>query len=160
MKTMIHEKDGKRYSKNIKIFNNPNSVASVSSEMAWKILQALNEKPMYPNELARKLKIHEQKIYYHVNRMLGAGLIEVIKEAHVEVFQKPTFKLMMPATSDARYFRNDNIQECKVPSICDNTVLFGGGVGTLAHAKNECIGIKTLMKMTKIYALIATKYLS
>ena len=87
-------------------------------------------------------------------------LIEVIKQAHEMVFQKPTFQLMMPATSDARFFRNSNIEECSVQSICDNTVLFGGGDGTMAHSKNENIPISTLLAMTKMYALIAAKYLS
>ncbi|MHA1130311.1 MAG: M20 family metallopeptidase [Candidatus Helarchaeota archaeon] len=87
-------------------------------------------------------------------------LISVIKEAHHTVFQKPTFQFLMPATSDARFFRNDNIAECRVPSLCDNTVLFGGGNGMLAHAKDESIEIKTLLSMTKAYALIAAKYLS
>ncbi len=88
------------------------------------------------------------------------NLIEIIKEAHQEVFQAPTFKLMMPATSDARFFRNNNPRECNIASICDNTVLFGGGNGTLAHSKNEALEIKTLLSMTKVYSLIATKYLS
>ncbi len=88
------------------------------------------------------------------------SLISVIKEAHETVFNQSTFCFVMPATSDARFFRNDNPNECSIPSICDNTVLFGGGNGMLAHAKDECIDIKTLLDMTKIYALIAAKYLS
>ncbi len=79
-KTLVYEKEGKHYSKNIRVFSRPDSISSVSSDMAWKILRVLDEKPMYPNELARKLKIHEQKIYYHINRMLRAGLIEVVRE--------------------------------------------------------------------------------
>jgi len=77
---LITKKEGKHYSKNIIVFNHPKNLASASSELAWKILQALNEKPMYPNDLAKKLKIHEQKIYYHINRMLESGLIEVVRE--------------------------------------------------------------------------------
>ena len=87
-------------------------------------------------------------------------LIQIIKSAHLEVFQKHTFLFMMPGTSDARYFWNNNPIECSISSLCDNTVLFGGGEGTLAHAKNECISISTLLDMTKIYALIAANYLS
>jgi len=79
-KTLLYEKGGKHYSKGIEMFDNPENLSSVSSDMAWKILQILNERPMYPNELAKKLKIHEQKIYYHVNRMLESGLIEVVRE--------------------------------------------------------------------------------
>jgi len=79
-KNLIIKKDGKIFSKNIVIFDEPGQIASASSDLAWKILQALDKKPMYPNELAKKLKIHEQKIYYHINKMLEAGLIEVVRE--------------------------------------------------------------------------------
>ncbi|MCD6477376.1 MAG: S-layer protein [Candidatus Aenigmarchaeota archaeon] len=72
--------DGKYYSKNIGIFEHPKELAPASSELAWKILLTLNEKPMYPNDLAKKLKIHEQKIYYHINKMVKSELIEVVRE--------------------------------------------------------------------------------
>lgn len=77
---LVKENRGKKFSKSIRIFDRPEGLASASSDMAWSIIQALNEKPMYPNELARRLKIHEQKIYYHINRMLKAGLIEIVRE--------------------------------------------------------------------------------
>ena len=79
-KNLVLKRDGKFLSKNILVFDNPSNLSTATSDMAWKILQALDEKPMYPNDLAKKLKIHEQKIYYHINKMLDAGLIEVIRE--------------------------------------------------------------------------------
>ncbi len=79
-KILVDEKKGKHYSKSIEIFESPKKLSTVSSKMAWNIIRRLNEKPMYPNELAKKLKIHEQKIYYHINKMLNAGLIEVVRE--------------------------------------------------------------------------------
>ncbi len=79
-KTLLFERSGKTYSKGIKIFESPENLSCVSTELAWKILKLLNEKPMYPNELAKKLKVHEQKVYYHINRMLESGIIEIVRE--------------------------------------------------------------------------------
>jgi DNA-binding transcriptional ArsR family regulator len=48
-----------------------------------KILKELAKNPSYPNELARKMNMHEQKIYYHINKLKKAGLLEVIKEEKI-----------------------------------------------------------------------------
>jgi DNA-binding transcriptional ArsR family regulator len=53
---------------------------SLSSELAIKILKLLVQKPMYPIELAKELKMHEQKIYYHIRNLEACGAIKVVKE--------------------------------------------------------------------------------
>jgi DNA-binding transcriptional ArsR family regulator len=53
---------------------------SLSSELAIKILKNLCEKPMYPIELASELKVHEQKIYYHIRNLEKAGVIHVVRQ--------------------------------------------------------------------------------
>jgi len=70
----------KHYSRDIEIFDNPKDIEPVVHKLAWKILKTLNEQPMYPNELAKKLKIHEQNVYYHINKLMKANLIKVVKE--------------------------------------------------------------------------------
>ena len=58
----------------------PEDAGSLSSELATKIMKLLVQGPMYPIELAKKLKVHEQKIYYHIRNLEKAGLIKVVKE--------------------------------------------------------------------------------
>tara|TARA_B100000315_G_scaffold252712_1_gene290047 strand:- start:660 stop:1592 length:933 start_codon:yes stop_codon:yes gene_type:complete len=53
---------------------------SISSELAVKIIKLLTEKPMYPIELAKELKVHEQKVYYHIRNLEKAGIVKVVKE--------------------------------------------------------------------------------
>lgn len=53
---------------------------SISSELAIKIVTLLVSKQMYPIELAKELKVHEQKIYYHIRNLEKAGIIKVVKE--------------------------------------------------------------------------------
>jgi predicted transcriptional regulator len=35
----------------------------------------LSEREMYPLEIAKKLGIHEQKVYYHIRKLARAGAI-------------------------------------------------------------------------------------
>lgn len=58
-------------------------VRAVNSALARKILFELAKKPTYPMALAKKLKVHEQKVYYHVRNLEKVGLIEVMRKEDV-----------------------------------------------------------------------------
>ena len=58
----------------------PEDAKSIGSELAVKIVKLLAEKEMYPIEIAKHLKVHEQKIYYHIRNLEKAGIIKVSKE--------------------------------------------------------------------------------
>src|SRR3989344_4199962 len=53
---------------------------SLSSELAQKILHLLAKEPMYPIDIAKALKVHEQKVYYHIRNLEKAGIIKVVKK--------------------------------------------------------------------------------
>ncbi len=52
---------------------------TISSPLAATILEELAKGPKYPMEIARKLKVHEQKVYYHIRRMMKSGFLAVVK---------------------------------------------------------------------------------
>ncbi len=58
----------------------PGRIGAVSSPLAWRILQELAKAPDYPNALAARMKVHEQKVYYHVRRLEAAGFLKVVRE--------------------------------------------------------------------------------
>ena len=60
-----------------KIFSEPFKLKPLLSKTGWKIFQLLNEKSYYPAEIAKKLNLHEQKVYYYVKQMKKNDLIEV-----------------------------------------------------------------------------------
>jgi DNA-binding transcriptional ArsR family regulator len=66
--------------KEIVIMEDPQKLRMILGGISWKILLALSEKEMYPLQLARKLGIHEQKVYYHIRKLAEAGAIVVVRE--------------------------------------------------------------------------------
>ncbi len=58
----------------------PRHLAAALSPAAWRILSALAQRPDYAGGLARRLGLHEQRVYYHVHRLMGAGLLRVVRE--------------------------------------------------------------------------------
>ena len=52
----------------------------ISSELAGKIIRLIAKEPMYTIDIAKSLKMHEQKIYYHIRNLEKAGIIKVVKK--------------------------------------------------------------------------------
>ena len=73
------------------------SIGSISSELAQKILKILAEEPAYPKQIAKRLNTHEQKIYYHIRNLEKAGIIHVAsQESHHGAIAK-YYELTSPA---------------------------------------------------------------
>ncbi len=72
----------------------PSRLAALASPLAWRILQELAKSPDYPNALADRLKVHEQKVYYHVRRLEAAGLLRVVRE---EAKRGASARILAPA---------------------------------------------------------------
>jgi len=66
--------------KEIAVFDNPEKMKPILNRLTWKILTTVAEESMYPMEVARKLGIHEQIVYYHMRKLAKAGAVKLIKE--------------------------------------------------------------------------------
>ena len=64
-------------------------------------LKILKKEPMYPKQIAYKLKIHEQNIYYYIRKLEAAGLIKIEMEEMMQGTKAKFYTL----TSDSFYFR-------------------------------------------------------
>ncbi len=73
---VIEEKNGEMNSisaQNIKL----NNLKSLNSKLAQDIIKVLSEKDYYPLEIAKKLNINEQKIYYHIKNLEKDKIIKI-----------------------------------------------------------------------------------
>jgi hypothetical protein len=60
------------------LFRDPSKLKVLTSRLGWKIFTTLAE-PNCPMDLAKKLGIHEQKVYYYINKLKENGLIHELK---------------------------------------------------------------------------------
>lgn len=80
-KKLLLQDDGKTQKvKEIAIVNDPQKLKMILNRLTWKILVMLSEKEMYPLQLAKTLDVHEQKVYYHIRKLVKAGAITIAKE--------------------------------------------------------------------------------
>ncbi len=75
--------------KEISLTDDAQQLKLMMGTLSWKILAMLQEKEMYPLEIAKQLGMQEQKIYYHIRKLAEAGAIRVV---HEEKKKGPTAK--------------------------------------------------------------------
>jgi len=70
--------------KKMVLVSDPADLKPALNEHAWSILKVLSKEEAYPLEIAKRLGIHEQKVYYHMRRLEKAGLIELTRTEEVK----------------------------------------------------------------------------
>jgi DNA-binding transcriptional ArsR family regulator len=103
--------------KNIAVFEERERLKAVLNELGWKILEILGEKEMYPIEIAKKLKVHEQKVYYHIRKLARAGVIKVVREEEKKGAIAKYYKTSFPAFGVELPFGNRTINTVSIPSM-------------------------------------------
>ncbi|MDI6825771.1 MAG: S-layer protein [Candidatus Aenigmarchaeota archaeon] len=78
MRFLVEEtKEGQRAFETI-LIDNPRLLPVLSNELALKIIRELGKQPACAMDIARRLKVHEQKVYYHMRNLERLGLIKVV----------------------------------------------------------------------------------
>ncbi len=72
------------FAKETLVASEPSRLKPLLNPVSWKIATLLAEKPMYPAQIARELRIHEQTVYSNVRRLVKAGLLKMEKEERVK----------------------------------------------------------------------------
>ena len=83
--------------KEINILQSPQNLKMMLNSISWKILTVLSKKEMYPLEIARQLGIHEQKVYYHIKKLVKSGAITIQKEERKKGAIAKYYKIVAPA---------------------------------------------------------------
>ena len=60
------------------LLKDPSTLKPLTSVLGWKVFTMLSE-PHCPVEIARKLGVHEQRVYYFIRKFLKAGLIREMR---------------------------------------------------------------------------------
>jgi len=81
-KILVSKKKGKYYSKDIMMLE-PKNMKPLANPRSMDIINLISKEPMYPAEIAKKLRIYPQKVYYYINQLKKIGVVEVKKEKYI-----------------------------------------------------------------------------
>jgi len=79
-KLLLQDNGNKQEVKEISLMDDSQKLKMMLGGLSWKILSMLSKKEMYPMEIAKELGLHEQKVYYHIRKLVKAGAIKVERE--------------------------------------------------------------------------------
>jgi DNA-binding transcriptional ArsR family regulator len=94
------------------LVNDPRLFSVLSNELALNIIKELGKQPSCPMDVARQLKVHEQKVYYHIRNLEKLGLIKVERiEERVGAMAK-IYSVISPVIS-FKLFEGEHINDVK-----------------------------------------------
>jgi DNA-binding transcriptional ArsR family regulator len=73
--TLLEDNEKGKLAFDALVVSKPEALSVLGSKLAMNIIKELAESPACALDVARRLKVHEQKVYYHVRRLEKAGLI-------------------------------------------------------------------------------------
>jgi len=114
---LLKGEKGQREVKEVAVFDDPERLRAVLSKLSWRILKLLGEKEMYPLEVAKKLKVHEQKVYYHIRKLAKAGVVKVVREEEKKGATAKYYKATFPAFGVELPFGYRRVRKISIPSI-------------------------------------------
>jgi DNA-binding transcriptional ArsR family regulator len=101
--------------KDIILFDQPEQMKAVLNRLSWQILKLLSGSEMYPIEIAKKLGIHEQKVYYHIRKLAQAGAVKITKEEEKKGATAKYYQTSYPAFGVELPFGNRNVTTIGTP---------------------------------------------
>lgn len=81
----------------------PNNLKALNSHLAFKIVSELAKEPCCVMDLSKKLKEHEQKIYYHIRKLKNAGIIKRIRKERRLGLKADIYKVTSPVIAIKLY---------------------------------------------------------
>lgn len=75
------------------------SIPNINSKLSRDILKTLAKQSMYPKEIAKHLKVHEQNVYYCIKKLISGGFIKVEKEKFINGTYANYYTLTSPSFS-------------------------------------------------------------
>ena len=109
--TLIENNGGSRIAYDSLILNDAKAFSSLNSKIATKIVKSLGESPSSAIDLSRKLRMHEQKIYYHMRRLERAGIIHVISQESRNGMIAKIYSLVSPVIATKLHDKGVELKE-------------------------------------------------
>lgn len=115
---IIKEEENKNYILNTKELDLEN-LPNLNSKINKQILELIAEEPLYPKQIAKKLKLHEQNVYYYIRKLESAKIIKISKQENIN----GTIANFYSLVSDSFFFKLTDFKTSSKISQKESTYL-------------------------------------
>lgn len=95
----------------IKVFQSPDVLRGLLHPLRWRIMMELGPTAQYPKELARRLGVDEQKVYYHIKKLETQGFIKAVGTSKKRGATATHYRAENTNFAIITPFRNENQRE-------------------------------------------------
>ena len=123
MKNMFVEHTGKGKRAYSTTLVDPKNIGVVTNKLALEIIKELSKKPACAMDVARALEQHEQKVYYHINRLAAAGIIRPVSTEKRYGMVANMFTTVSPVVAAKLYDDGQQMEAVEVEETEPSVVL-------------------------------------
>jgi len=109
--TLIESNEKSRVAYDSLLVSDPTLLSALGSRISLKIIKTLSENPLCALDIARKLKIHEQKIYYHLKNLERAGVVYTISTERRHGMIAKIYSVVSPVIAAKLFDKGSKIKE-------------------------------------------------
>lgn len=143
--TLIEINENGKMAYDCLIFSNPKSLSVLNSKLALKIVKVLADSPCCAIDVAKKLKQHEQKIYYHIRRLEKAGIVYTISNERRRGMIAKIYSVVSPVVATKLFEKGVEVKDRITTIRSEVTEFFSPFV------KDGVLNAKIILGSTKIH---------
>jgi len=122
--TLIENNDNGRIAYDSLILSDPKALSVLNNKIAMKIVKLLAVTPCCAIDAARKLKIHEQKIYYHLRNLEKSGIVYPISQERRHGMIAKIYSVVSPIVAAKLFDKGTEIKETADLNVSENILKF------------------------------------
>jgi DNA-binding transcriptional ArsR family regulator len=105
------------------VVSDPAKLSALNNKISLKIIKVLSEKPSCAIDIARKLKVHEQKIYYHLKNLKKAGIIYKISQERRHGMIANMYTVVSPVISAKLFEKGSEVMDNFLGNLPSSAIL-------------------------------------
>jgi len=122
--TLIENNDNGRIAYDSLILSDPKALSVLNNKISMKIVKLLADTPCCAIDAARRLKIHEQKIYYHLRNLERSGIVYTISQERRHGMIAKIYSVVSPVVAAKLFEKGTEIKENIALTISQDFIKF------------------------------------
>jgi DNA-binding transcriptional ArsR family regulator len=117
MRSVLVEEGGEEKKAYNSVIVDPKNLGILSNELTLRIIRELAKNSGCALDLARSLGVHEQKIYYHLRKLEGAGIIKLLRNERRFGMTAKIYDVVSPVVAAKLYDAGFSFKDTRLQNL-------------------------------------------
>lgn len=121
--TLIESNENGRIAYDSLVVSDPTLLSALNNKFSLRIIKVLADNPSCPLDIARKLKVHEQKVYYHLKNLEKAGIVYTISSERRHGMIAKIYSVVSPVVAAKLFEKGVEVKVDSYTTVSSQTIL-------------------------------------